>query len=400
MNFPALAFFLLSGPALADQPAPTDDPSWGRHLTSAERMLDEGSADQAEWLLLELSRERPSNGAARRLLGLTYERQHRYGKARAELEAAVRLDPSDQQAKDALERVQRRRGPGFFGAIGEWEPDSSGASGWQAEASYAGIDRLQLYAGAGYGDRYYYTRRRAYAKGYYFYSPTGYVKLSGGQKTYDYPVLTNPVPESNSYSDVPSFELEVGDEIAPSLRASVAYEYFRPTFFYAPASHAHNHKLSAELNYRVPGSPLNLRLLAAALRDPDTNATVIDSASGTLVTLEYAWHALIGGGLELNVDGLSWVVLAIPNPELDHSQSWALVTSLAARLHGPFSARADYIRGKYSDESWFRGQTSHVTTLTLGWQASSQIRLSAGFKVARRPSADDSGPFVTVRVHP
>ena len=313
---------LLGTPALADD------------LSRAERLLEEGRAGEAESVLLGVTKAQPRNAAAHRLLGLAYRRLHRYGRACAAYEEAVRLDPTDQDAKDGLARARRQRGPGFFGAIGEWEPDSSAATGWQAEAYYGGIDRVEAYAGVGYGDRYYYTRRRAYAKAYSFYSPTGYFKVTGYKKTYDYPVETTPVPDSNSYSDVPGFEVEVADDLAPGLRGTAAYEYFRPTFFYAPASHASNHKLSGEIGWRPADSPLRLRLLAAVLRDPDPDGTVIDRPAGQLVSLKYGWQALLGGGAELDLDRVEALVLLIPNPDLDRSQSWALVTGVSGTVHG------------------------------------------------------------------
>lgn len=383
-----IALLLLAAPVLADD------------LAQAERLLEQGRAAEAESLLASVTRAQPRNAAARRLLGLSYRRQHRYAKACAAYEEALRLDPNDQEAREGLAQARRRRGPGFFGAVGEWEPDSSAATGWQAEAYYGGIDRLEAYAGVGYGDRYYYTRLKAYAKGYYFYSPTGYVKLTAGQKTYDYPVETNPVPDSNSYSDVPGFEVEVADDLAPGLRGTAAYEYFRPTFFYAPGSQANNHKLSGELGWQPAGSPVRFRVLGALLRDPDPDGTVIDRPSGELVSLQYGWQALLGGGAELELDRVSALVLLIPNPDLDRSQSWALVTGVWGPVYGPFSARADYIRGKYSDVSSFAGQTSDVATFTLGWRAPAHFELSAGYKVAHRPVHDDSGPFLTVRIRP
>jgi len=381
---------------LAAAPAAADD------VSQAKRFLEEDRVAEAAPLLERATRAQPKNAAAHRLLGQAYRRQHRYGRACVEYERALEIDPADREAKDGLARARRQRGPGFFGAAGEWEPDSSGATGWQAEGYYGGIDRVEAYAGLGYGDRYYYTRRRAYAKAYGFYSPAGYVKLTVGKKTYDYPVATTPVPDSNSYKDVPAFEVEVADDLAfvPGLRGSVAYEYYRPSFFYAPASHASNHKLSGELSWRTPWSPLRLRTMVAVLRDPDPGGTVIDRPTGQLVSLKYGSQALLGGGAEVETDRVSALALLIPNPDLDRSQSWALVAALSARVHGAFSARADYIYAKYSDQSTFVGETSRVATFTAGWRAPAHLELSAGFKVARRPVHDDSGPFATFRIRP
>jgi hypothetical protein len=111
------------------------------------------------------------------------------------------------------------------------------------------------------------------------------------------------------------------------------------------------------------------------------------------VSLKYGWQALLGGGVELEVGRASALVRFVPNPDLDRSQSWALVTGISGALRGPWSARADYIQGKYSDQSVFAGQRSRVATFTLGWRAPAHFELSGGYKVAHRPVRDDSGPF-------
>ena len=384
-------------PASVAPPAPADN------LRQARALVERGRLDEAERVLVRSLKAQPRNGAAHRLLGQVYRRQHRLARACAEYQAALGIDPQDREARDGLESARRQRGPGFFGALGEWEADSSAPGGWQAEAAYAGLDRAEVRAGLAYADRYYYTRHKWYGKAYRYYSPTGYLRLSAGKKTYDFPLETNPIPDSNSYRDVPALEIEVGDDLdswVPGLRGSLTYEYFRPSFFYARDSHASNHRLSGELSWQTGFKPLRLRFLAAVLRDPNPAGTVIDREAGQLVTLEYGWQALLGGGVELSGDKISGQLLVIPNPDLDRSQSYMIVAGIWGTLRRPIEGRADYIYGKYSEESVFAGQKAHVWTWTLRWRARSHLELSAGYKVARRPVRDASGPFLTVQLRP
>lgn len=388
---------------LAAMPAPAAAPVPADSLREARRLLDGGRIADAERALLRVIKAQPKNAAAHRLLGDVLRRQHRYARACSEYQEALRLDPKDPEARDGLASARRSRGPGFFGALGEWEADSSAPSGWQAELYYGGLDRVEARAGLSHADRYFYTRNRRYASAYRFYSPAGYLKLTVGKKTYDFPLDTNPIPDSNSYQDVPGFELEVADELElllPGLRGSLAYEFYRPTFFYAPVAHASNHKLSGELSWQTGLKPLRLRLLAAVLRDPDPAGTVIDRQAGQLVTLGYGWQALLGGGVDLSSGGVSGQVLVIPNPDLDRSQSYAIVTGVSGPLYGRVDGRANYLYGKYSDQSVFAGQSAHIWTFALNWRAPNHFDLSAGYKVGRRPVRNASGPFLTVQLRP
>jgi tetratricopeptide (TPR) repeat protein len=388
------SYSLLLAAALVAGPAEADD------LREAGRLLDRGRATDAEGLLLRVTRAQRRSGAAHRLLGHAYRQQHRYSRACREYEEALRINPADGEAREGLASARRRRGPGLFAALGEWEGDSSNTKGWQGELYYGGIDRVEAYAGLSYSDKFFYTRRKAYAKAHRFFSPSGYVAVNLSSMTYDFPVEVTPIPDSNSYRDLPRLDVEVAGELRPRLRGSVAYQYSRPNFFHAPASHASTHKFSGELSWQTAWSPLRLRGLAAVLRDPDPAGTVIDRSRRELVALRYGWHTLLGAGAEVDLGRASGVLLFIPNPDLDHSQAYSVVTGLAGRLHGPLAGRADYIYSRYSDQSVFAGQKSHVATATLRWRYSSAVELSAGFKVARRPIRSDSGPFLTVQVRP
>jgi tetratricopeptide (TPR) repeat protein len=392
--------FALLSAALLLAPVP---PTPADNLRQARAMVEGGRLDEAERVLVRSLKAEPRDGAAHRLLGQVYQSQHRPAQACAEYETALRIDPQDREARDRLANARRQRGPTAFIALGEWEADSSAPGGWQAEVAYAGLDRMEFRAGLTHADRYYYTRDKKYATARRFFSPTGYLKLSAGKKTYDFPLETNPIPDSNSYRDVPAIEIEVGDDLsqlAAGLRGTLTYEHFRPNFFYAQDSHASNHRVSGELSWQPGSGPFRLRVLAAVLRDPDPEGTVIDREAGQLVALEYGWQALLGGGVDLSGDRISGQFLLIPNPDLDRSQSYAVVAGIWGTLRRPIEGRADYIYGKYSEESVFAGQKAHVWTWTLRWRARSHLELSAGYKVARRPVRDASGPFLTVQLWP
>ncbi len=390
-------------PRPSPTPRPAAAPAAADSLRQARALLERSRLDEAERVLVRSLEAEPRNGAAHRLLGQVYRRQHRWSRASAEYLAALRVDPRDREARAGWESARRQQGPAVFVALGEWEADSSAPSGWQAELSYGGFDRMETRAGYSHADRYFYTRNRWFGSAYRFHSATGYLKLTAGKKSYDFPIEINPIPDSNSYHTVPGFELEVAGDLGlwlTGLRGSLAYEFSRPNFFHAPGSHASNHKLSGELGWQTGFEPLRLKLLAAVLRDPDPAGTVIDRAGGQLLTLDYGWQALLGGGVELSSGGVSGQLLLIPNPELDRSQSYSLIVGLTGPLYRGIGGRADYIHSKYSDQSVFAGQTANIWTFGFKWRAPKRVELSAGYKVARRPVRDDSGVFLTMQLHP
>ncbi len=384
---------LLSAALLLATPAADD-------VNQAQKLLDQGRPAEAERVLLRVTRLQSRNALAHRLLGDAYGQEHRYGRACEEYERALALDAHDGGARDGLRRARGLRGPGFFAALGEWEADSSNSKGWQAEASYGGVDRMELQGGLSYSDKYFYNRSKRFVRAQRFLSPSASVTVTLAQRIYDFPVDINPIPDSNSYHDVPAVDVEVAKELAGGVRGSVDYEYFRPTFFHAPTFHASNHKLSGEVSFPTGWSPLRLRVLAAVLRDPDPQVTVIDRAARQVTLLQYGSQTLLGGGADLDLGRASALLLVIPNSDLDHSQAYSIIAGVGGTLHGAFRGRADYIHNKYASESVFSGQTSNVATFTLSWRAPSRLELSTGYKVAHRPIRNASGPFLTLRLRP
>ncbi len=384
-----LLLLLAAGAAAADDPQ-----------RRASRLLDEGRNREAEAALLALVKREPGSAGAHRLLGDVYRRTRRFAQARAEYREALRLDPGDREARDSYENLKRRRGVSIFGALGDWESDSSGTKGWQAEAFFGGSDNLDPYLGASYSDKYFYTRHSYYGRFYRFFSPTGYVRVSPGYRSYDYPQATNPVPDANSYQKVPRIEVEVADNLSPSLRGSVAYEYYHPNFFHAPDDHASNHKLSGELTYRTPYEPLRLRLITALLRDPDPARTFISRPAQKVLQLEYGTQFLLGGGGELSFDRVSGELLVLPNRDMDRSLRYSILGRLSFSVRPEVSLTLHHTFDRYSDQSPFAGDTGRLTMLTAGWRLLPGVDLSGGVKLSRRPSRDETGPFLTILYRP
>ncbi|MHB8484049.1 MAG: hypothetical protein ACYDBV_15235 [Nitrospiria bacterium] len=282
----------------------------------------------------------------------------------------------------------------FFGALGGWEPDSSTTAGWQGEFMYGGFNRTDLYLGASYDDKYFYNRKSYDVRSYFHYSRTGYFKVGLWDKLYDYPVATTPVPDSNSYRNVPSVELELGDQLLSNLRGSLAYEFMRPNFFYDASTTANNHKVSGELHYQSNWRPLEMTLIADYLRDPDPDMTIVDKVNQR-VTVAYENQFLVGGGADLTFRLFEGGVLVIPNRDLDQSFDYSILSHGKIPLGPSFSVRLDYVKDYYSSQSPFTGSTAEISTLTFTWEAAKRLRVSAGGKVVNRPIQNETGAFIT-----
>lgn len=283
----------------------------------------------------------------------------------------------------------------LFIAAGGWEADNT-VRGWQADLFYGGIESIHLYAGASYADKFFFNRLSAYGKVYAFYSLTGYVKLALGEKIYDYPESTNPVPDSNAYRRVPTVEVEVADDLTPSLRAGLAYEYFRPDFFYALDTVADNHKISGELSYRTSWKPLRLRALAAYLRDPDPDKTTTDRSART-VDVVYGNQFLLGGGGEITFPRLTAQLLYLPNRDMDRSTDFSWLAKARVPLNAVVAVTGEYIYDHYSKDSPFDGQSAQIAMLSGTWTARPWLDLSAGTKFLHRPILNDKVVFATAR---
>lgn len=415
---------LVSGGVFAQDAASQRDGA----TQEAARLLERGDLKGAESALTALLGGDPRNARAHELLGDVYRRQgrnqvaekeyrlaleqgantgelwkslatvqerdRRFAAARESYRRALELSPADREARDGLDSLRHKRGLTLFGAAGGWDVDST-TSGWESELFFGGLDRFDVFAGASFADKFFYTRRSASGRIYAYYSATGYVKLGGGQKRYEYPEAINPVPDANAYGKVPSVEVEIADNLSSRVRASLAYEYFQPDFFFAPDTTAQNHKVSAELDVTTPWTPLSVRLLGAFLRDPDPDRTIVDRTAHT-VAVVYGTQFLAGGGLVLDHPRLSARVLVLPNRDLDRSTDISVLASLTVPL-GSFSIGAGYVYDHYASTSIFAGQTAEVATGTLSYSGA-WVDLSAGAKTVRRPVRNSTGVFATARL--
>lgn len=409
----------------------------------AAELVEAGKLGEAETVLTSLVEQEPQNAEASELLGDVYRKQgrgepaereyrrarelgrrsaallddlatvqtwnRRFSEARASYRDALKIKPDDREAREGLDALRRKRGLTVFGAIGPWEADTA-VKGWRARGAdvfYGGFDRLDLYAGASTADKLFYRRTSYYAKGYVFLTPTRYLKLRVGERNYSYPAGgIFPQPDANAYDTVPNAEVEIADRLTPALDASLAYEYFRPNFFWDPSTRANNHKLSAEVGYRLPGQPLRLTVLPALLRDPDPSDTTIDTAAGRVTRLEYNTQWLLGGGADLALPHVQAKALVIQNRDLDQSYAYSIMGHVGAFVTASVSVALDHIYDVYSRHSTFDGETANLSTLTVAWTAAPGVELSAGPKLIVRPTGKtagavdretETGGFVTAR---
>ena len=396
-------------------------------LQQASELLEAGKTAQAKAILQPLLRSEPQNAEAHELMGDVF-RQERNGRA-AEQEYLRALDlgirdsgllsslatvekwnrhfsqarnsyqreledsPFLPGVRDDLQDLEYQRGFSLFGAYGGWETDST-TKGWQADLSYRGIDRLDTYAGLSYADKYFYTRRSYYGKGYAFFSSTGYVKFSFEQDNYNYPVAVTPVPDANAYQHVPTAGIEVSGDLRQNVRGTISYEFFRPNFFFDPSEHASNHKLGGELLYKTSWKPLELRLQSAVLRDPDPNRTLVDKVNRLVVPV-YGMQYLVGGGADISSPRFDAQVLVLPNRDLDRSTNYSFLSALSVPLSRALKLKSGYIYDHYSSQSAFSGKTAQVYNLGFSWKMTRWMELSVGGKAVRRPIRNDQAVYVT-----
>lgn len=396
-------------------------------LQQASQLVEAGKTGDAKRVLQPLIEQHPENAEAHQLLGDAYrkegngkaaEKEYRramelgihdsellgslatvqrwnrhFTAARSSYHRELEVDPLQQGARGELQDVEYQRGLSLFAAYGGWETDST-TKGWETDLSYRGLDHLDSYAGASYADKYFYTRKSFYGKGYLFFSPTGYVKLSFEQDDYNYPVAITPVPDANAYQHVPTAGIEVSNQLRPNLRGSISYEFFRPNFFFDRSEHANNHKLGGELIYDTPWKPLQVKLQSAILRDPDPNRTFVDKANG-IVTPVYGMQYLVGGGANLSFRRFEAELLVLPNRDLDRSTNYSFLGGLTIPVKRDLKLKSGYIFDHYSNDSVFAGRTAQVFNGGFSWKLSRWMELSAGGKVVRRPIRDDQAAYIT-----
>jgi hypothetical protein len=291
--------------------------------------------------------------------------------------------------------------------VGGWEPDYT-KEAHEGMISYKGVDRLHLYAGYGYADQIYYERQKVYAKGYYFYTPRAYMKLNVTYKDYDYPDdpdIGRPNPDSNAYDTVPSAEFEISQWLSEPVRATVFYEYIRPTFFHDSDAYAENHKIGADVYYITPLQFLRAKVIFALLRDPDPEETEIqgrdnpNTSEGTATETDIVYRTsfLLGGGLELVLNKWEAELKILPNRDLDNSYDYSLLTNVSYRFTDKLTGRLDYVYDKYSSESNFADETAHVYMASGFYEITARIKIGAGYKHLDLPDRTEDTGFVSLQ---
>lgn len=396
-------------------------------IQQATHLLDAGNDGEAKVILLEVVKHEPENAKAHQLLGdafrhegdaMAAEREyrhafdlgirdsklisslatvekwsHHFSEARMSYRRELEAAPTEREAKDELDDLKYQRGLSLFASYGGWETDST-TKGWQANVFYGGLDRIDPYAGASYANKYFYTRRSYYAKAYGFLSPTFYAKFNFQQDTYNYPVAITPVPDANAYLRVPSYEFEMSEEFGHHLRATASYEYFRPSFFFEPARHANNHKVSGDVEYHTAWKPLTLKIQAAGLRDPDPARTVVDKTNH-LVNPVYGTQLLVGGGVRFSLPRLDAALLVLPNRDLDRSTDYSFLSAFEIPFAGKIKLRTGHVYDHYSRQSAFSGQIAQVFNVGASWKVARWLELGAGGKAVRRPIRNDQAVYLT-----
>jgi tetratricopeptide (TPR) repeat protein len=395
----------------------------------ASRLLETGSTRQAKAVLLSTLSKEPQNATAHELLGDVYRHEgnatgaareyrralelgirdsellsnlatvdrwtHHFSEARKLYKRELEFSPFPREDRKELDDLDYQRGLSVFNSYGGWETDST-TKGWQAELFYGGLDRIDPYAGASYSDKFFYTRRSYYGKAYAFLAPAFYTKFSFEQDNYNYPVVVTPVPDANAYRHVPTVGIELSGKVTPRVQATIAYEFFRPTFFFQQSEHASNHKVSGEVEFQTPWRPLSLKLKAAALRDPDPARTLVDKSNHVVVPV-YGKQVLVGGGAQLSLPRLETSVLMLPNRDLDRSTSYSFLSDCSVSLRENLKLRAGHVYDNYSSQSVFSGKVAQVYNAGLSWKAARWTEISFGGKVVRRPIRDDQAIYITTR---
>lgn len=422
-----LAIFLFSTVAWAEQ----------NPAAEVEKLIDAGEYKKAEDTLNKFVSSEPNNATYHQLLGDTYRKEGRLDDALAEYEkakrlggenpellksigttykwkkqyreaaqayrAALRKNPKDEEAKQDIESLERNRGLKVSLMAGGWEVDNTREK-YEGMLSYGGLDKLDLNAGYSYANYTYYKRHKVYANGYYFYDPRSYFKTNLSYKDYNYPAGPTQQPDSNAYDKVPSIEFEVSHWFANSFRGTLAYEFFRPSFFFDTGAHANNNKLSTELYYITPLDWLRLKLMYALLVDPDPNKTTIKGRSlnmplgqvATSTSVKYQTQSLLGGGAEFVKGKWNAELKYIPNRDLDRSYSWSVFAGAGYDFTDKITGRFDYLHDKYSSRSAFSGKTANVYLASLFYKWTQSVDLGVGYKYIELPTKNENAGFLTV----
>ncbi|HSB19743.1 MAG TPA: tetratricopeptide repeat protein [Anaeromyxobacteraceae bacterium] len=346
-------------------------------------------------------------------IGWTMKAMRRFAEASAALEKALALDPGDREARDDLASLRTSRGLRLQGWLGGTEPGTS-KQAVEAQASYGGLDRLELLAGGGWTDNIFYESTKGYASGYWFYAPDSYLKADFTLRKYRYTGANRPTPDSNAYGLVPRVDLEASHWFSGRVRAGLDYQLFAPDFFYDTATRIVNHKVTGEVEVRL-GRGFTGSLMAAVLRDPSPGRTAIlgrpvpGAPAGTTcpnvdptlcaasTDVVYRTELLLGGGLAYRAERWGASVRYIPNRDLDSGFSWSIVSGVELQPAERLSLDLQWILDRYATSAnvQFSGKDGDIWWARARYQVADALSVGGGLKWVRNPSPRSTTSLAT-----
>jgi hypothetical protein len=300
--------------------------------------------------------------------------------------------------------------------LGGTEPGTS-KQAVEAQLGYAGFDRLQLQAGAGWTDNIFYSATKAYATAYFHYAPGSYLKGDLSLRRYLYSGANRPTPDSSAYDLVPRGEVEVSHRFGEVVRAGLAYQLFAPDFFYDQATRIVNHKLTAEAELQL-GQGFSVSGVAAMLIDPDPARTTIKdrplpgAAPGTSCTpgvtavgCAAATHVvtrrelLLGAGGAYRTGLFTANLRYIPNRDLDSGFAGSILSGLELRPADRLAIDLQWILDRYAAASGptFAGKTGNILWARARYQLTPALALGGGLKYVNNPSPASTSPGAGTR---
>lgn len=386
------------------------------HQAAGDRLRAQGLYQEA---LAEYRAELADGGQSAetwKRIGWSLRGLHRSHEAAEALREAARLDPTDREATEDLAALERARGLTVLGWLGGTEPGTS-RQAVEGQLRYAGLDRLELQAGAGWSDSIFYESAKGYATGYFFYAPGSYLKGDLSLRQYAYSGASRPTPDSNAYDLVPRLEVEVSHHVVRALRAGLAYQLFTPSFFYDPQTTTVNHKVTGELEVLL-GAGVTLTGMAAVLSDPDPARTTIkgrpvpgapagtvctpgapspDCAASTAVVKRR--ELLVGGGGTWRTAPFTASLRIIPNRDLDSSYAWSILSGLELRPVERLSLDLQWTFDRYSSVSGptFAGKNGNILWMRARCQLTPGLALGGGFKYVNNPGPASTSPTAGTR---
>lgn len=408
----AAALLFTAAPAAA-----ADQAAIRAHEAEGDRLRAEGRYEEA---LAEYRAEVAAGGQtaeAWKRIGWSLRGLHRIHEAAQALRHAVELDPKDREAQDDLASLERTRGLGVRAWLGGTEPGTS-KQAVEGQLRYAGFDRLELQAGAGWTDNIFYDATKAYATAYYFFGPGSYVKGDASVRRYVYSGANRPTPDSAAYDLVPRGEVELSHRFSQAFRGALAYQLFAPDFFYDKATRIVNHKVTADAELQL-GQGFSVSAMAAVLIDPDPNRTTIKDRRlpsvppGTVTCVPGVvvpgcatethvitrTELLVGGGAAYRAERFTASVRYIPNRDLDSGYAWSILSGLELRPAERLSFDLQWILDRYASASGptFAGKNGNIFWARARYELTPALLVGGGFKYVKNPSPASTSPNAGTR---